>query len=87
MPETPGKPDEVSKTNGSLSAMRQRRSLIGKRHHDVLDHTQLLNQVVRLEDETQVAAPHPRERFVIKGGHIPVAKDVSPRCWPIKTAE
>ena len=62
-------------------------ALIGQRQLDVLHHRVLLDQVVRLEDEADVAASHLRQLVVVELGDILVSQDVLPAGGPVEAAQ
>ena len=53
-------------------------ALVGQRELDVLDDGVLLDQVVRLEDEADVAAPDLGELVVVELGDVAAAEEVLP---------
>ena len=62
-------------------------ALVGQRELDVLDDRVLLDQVVRLEDEADVAAPDLGQLVVAELGDVAVAEDVLAAGGSVEAAE
>ena len=69
-------------TGGGVEA-----ALVEQRHFDVLHHRVLLNQVVRLEDETDPRGPNPGELIVVHAGDVVAAEVIAAVAGAIEAAQ
>ena len=61
--------------------------LVEQRHFDVLQHRELLDQVVRLKDEADPRRPNVAELVVVHPGDVVVAQEEVARGRPVEAAE
>ena len=85
--EPPAQAHELGQSQAELRTVGIGRSLIGQRHRDVFHHAELLNQVVRLKHEAEVAAADTRERFIVERGDIVAAQEILPGGRPVEAPE
>src|SRR5690606_22353491 len=64
-----------------------RHTRINHRHFDVLHGRELRKEVITLQDESEMVAPHPRELFILQSGDIDALQKVRAGAGPVERTE